>query len=509
MRARHVKSGTPPVAEVAPIFVPRPRAARRRPPSLVDAALDPAQRAAVERPPGGALLVLGEAGHGKTTVALHRLAHLWRLSREPLRAAVVVPTDGLARLVQPLLRKLGVDVEVLTYDRWASAQARRAFRRLPRESDSTPPSVMSFKRHPALRAALAVLATRAPGRVDDDPDAPLRRGAAKATRGDLQHLFGDRALLERVAREGHISPRAIVDTLDRTRIQFSPTAEQEWSHVTDGTRLVALDRRALDDGTASGCANTVDVEDYAVLCELDSLRATRAGRSAVVKRQYDVLMIDEAQELAPLELALLGRTLKTDGTLVVAGDAQQQTDETATFLGWVGAMEELGQRSYDTVELEIGYRCAPEVVALARAILNPASTTAKVVATPVHAFQHESALGDWLARGLRSLQGQDRRASVAIVCRGPLTARRLAAMLHARELPARLVFDGRFLPRGVQVSTVEEVKGLEFDFVVVPDACAREYPDHAASRRAMYVAVTRARHQVAIACVGERSALLR
>jgi DNA helicase IV len=55
---------------------------------------------------------------------------------------------------------------------------------------------------------------------------------------------------------------------------------------------------------------------------------------------------------------------------------------------------------------------------------------------------------------------------------------------------------------------VSEVKGLEFDYVVVPDAGAREYPDDAASRRTLYVAVTRARHQVVLACVGEPSVLL-
>src|SRR6267154_1773970 len=35
--------------------------------------LDPAQQRAVDLPPGGAVLLLGEAGAGKTTVALHRV----------------------------------------------------------------------------------------------------------------------------------------------------------------------------------------------------------------------------------------------------------------------------------------------------------------------------------------------------------------------------------------------------------------------------------------------------
>ncbi|HEY8041254.1 MAG TPA: ATP-binding domain-containing protein [Polyangiaceae bacterium] len=493
------------------LFTPRPRAARRRVPSLVDVVLDPAQKAAVERPAGRPLLVLGEAGVGKTTVALHRLAHLWRTSPpgSPLRAAVVVPTDGLVRLLQPALRKLGVDVEVLTYDRWAAAQARRAFRRLPRESDLTPPSVMALKRHPALRPVLEELAARPPGRIDDDVDAPARPSRARVTRGDLQHLFGDRVLLERVARAGGLSSRSVIDTLDRTRIQFSLTAEQEWAHVTDRERLVAVDHRGLDEGTVTGNAGTMDVEDYAVLFELERLRSTRVGHAGVVKPTYDLLMLDEAQELAPLELALLGRTMKPGGTLVVAGDAHQQTDETATFLGWDAAMRELGCPEHETVELAIGYRCPPDVVALAHAILEPARDVAAANATPLHSFPDERALVAWLAPGLRELRRRDPRASIAVVCRHPRTARRLTPMLQAAEIPSRVVFDGRFLARGpVQVSIVEEVKGLEFDFVVVPDAGAREYPDDAAARRAMYVAVTRARCGVAMACVGQGTRVL-
>jgi len=491
-----------------PLFTPRPRAARARPASLVDVVLDPAQRSAVERPAGRSLLILGEAGHGKTTVALHRLAHLWRSSPTPLRAAVVVPNEGLARLIQPLLRRLGVDLEVLTYDRWASAQARRGFRRLPRESDSTPPGVMRLKRHPALRIALEDLAQREPGRIDDDRDAVVPSRSARVTRGDLQHLFGDRTLLERVARAGGLPARLVDETLDRSRIQFSATAEEQWAHVTDRARLVAVDRRALDDGTASADAKTVDVEDYAVLFELDHLRASRHGRPPAARRTYDVLMLDEAQELAPLELALLGRSLAPGGTLVVAGDADQQTDATTSFQGWSTTMQQLGCDRYDAVNLEVGYRCSPDVVALSRSIRAPGDREAQRTENQPRAFAHEAALDAWLADGLRILRRRDPRASVAVVCRAPLTARRVAGALQAAEVPARVVFDGRFLPRGpVQVSTVEEVKGLEFDFVVVPDASAAHYPDDPAARHALYVAVTRARHQVALACVGEPSVL--
>jgi hypothetical protein len=417
--------------------------------------------------------------------------------------------------MQPLLRRLGVDVEVVTYDRWAAGQARRAFRGLPRESESTPPSVMRIKRDPALRIALQEIAMREPGRIDDDIDAPTRRTRRHVTRGDLQHLFGDRVLLDRVAlASASIGKNAVLDVLDRTRVQIGPTTEQAWAHVDDRKRLVAVDGRALDDGTTTGHANTIDVEDYAVLFELDRLRAARRGQPPTAPREYDMIAIDEAQELAPLELALLGRSLAPHGTLIVAGDADQQTGATTTFFGWKATMRELGRPDHDTVKLDIGYRCPPQVVALARTIRGrPAmargdTASDRGAATALLVFDDEPALATRLGDELRALLRRDPRASIAVVFRSPLVARRLVALLRP-EIPVRLVFDGRFLARGpVQASTVDEVKGLEFDFVVVPDASAREYADDPASRRAMYVAVTRARHQVAMACVGTPSPIV-
>jgi ATP-dependent DNA helicase UvrD/PcrA len=525
-------------------FSPRPPG-ERRPASLLDVRLDPAQREIVALAPERAVLILGEAGHGKTTVALHRLAHIWRASNGGMRAAVVVPTDGLARLVQPLLRRLGVDVEAVTYDRWARTQARCAFRDVPRlESELTPVSVQRMKRDRALRVALAELALRPRARVDDDGEAPRGpastprvgsqgravRPRALAGRGDLQHLFGDRVLLEDVARtSGALPAHAVAETLEHTRVQFSLTAEREYAHVVDRKRLMAVDRRALDEGTGTGNAGRVDVEDYAVLFELDRLRAERTGSAARAPRAHDALLLDEAQELAPLELALLGRSVRRGGSLIVAGDMDQQTDPTTSFAGWHAAMSELGVLDYSAVRLDIGYRCPPGIVDLARAVLGerepdrddtPAAWPQRVRdlaagpaiprgVEPVCAgFEEERDLVAQLGRDLRTLLRHDRHASVLVVCRSPLTARRFASALQP-EVPARLVFDGHFLPRGpVQVTTVDEVKGLEFDFVVIPDATAAEYPDTPSARRALYVAITRARHQVLVAHAGPRSPLL-
>jgi DNA helicase IV len=97
---------------------------------------------------------------------------------------------------------------------------------------------------------------------------------------------------------------------------------------------------------------------------------------------------------------------------------------------------------------------------------------------------------------------------VAVVCATSETARAFHRLLG--DLPeARLVLDGDFsFKPGCDVTDVAAVKGLEFDYVVVPDAGVRAYPDEPEARRRLHVAVTRAAHQLWIATTGTPSPLL-
>jgi DNA helicase II / ATP-dependent DNA helicase PcrA len=499
------------------VFALRSAAARRHPPSLIDVHLDPAQRHVVDLPPGRSVLVLGEAGHGKTTVALHRLARLAEAAPGNFRTLVLVPSIGLERLIEPLLTSLRVDVDVRVYERWALGQLRRTFPGLSRRvSESASASVIRFKRDPALGEALARLAARAPGRIDDEQRGRGKRAGALVSRGDLQHLFGDRALVARVvaASRDPIGAHGVAELLEHTRIQFSRRSEVEYAHV-DRSRLRTLDGLSLDAGTPLEDAGSIDAEDCAVLFELERLRALRQRRDAAVPELFDCIVIDEAQEFAPIELKLIGRSLAPRGSLIVAGDADQQTDPAAFFGGWEATMATLGPAEYERVTLEVNYRCPPKVVRVAKRLIPSASAAAAPGSKPASdrdtaflEFINEAHLAFWLIDEIREVRRRDRRASVAVICRGPATARRLTRLLRY-ALDARLVLDGTFAyESGVNVTTVDHVKGLEFDYVIVPDASKTNYPDQPSSRRALYVAVTRSRHELALGAVTERSPLL-
>lgn len=504
-----------PAAPRALLVRPEPERAQARRRSPIEVELDAVQEAAVARPAGTQLLVLGEAGCGKTTVALHRLARLRASTYASARCVVLVPSEGLRRLCELLLSRLGVHgVEVCSYPRWAAQQARRTFADLPeRESEDATAAVPHIKRHPALRRALQVLAERPRSRPTEATSKRRPRGTVR--RQDLLHLFGDRALLERAAAaaEPPIPSGMIAELLEHTHVQFSQTTEQAHAHV-DADRLVATDGRLLDEGTPTADAGTVDVEDYAVLFELDRLRAAAQHKEPARPPGYGCIVVDECQELAPLELMLIGRSLAPGGSLIVAGDAEQQVDPSAYFPGWPGVLRELGAEPFEITELVESYRCPGEVLTLAQRIRSPgagrAAPSAPTAPSRVGWFRagSECHLVDWLIRELAALQDQDPDATIAVILRSAESARRTARGL-GRGLPVRLALDGNFdFKRGISVTCVAEVKGLEFEYVLVPDASSAAYPESPQARRALYVAATRATQQLVLGTSAEWSPIL-
>lgn len=497
-----------------PRLDPRGADARARSPSPVDVDLDPTQRRAVELDGARSLLILGEAGFGKTTVALHRLAHLRRRALAEgrrFKALVIVPTEGLRRLSRLLLGRLGADdVEVATFEGWVTRQARKVFPGLPaRLGEDAGAAVIRLKRHPALRAVLPELAAGTASmralKIDDPRAVPLR--------DLLLHLFGDRDLLERAvaASGGGLLPSAIDQALAHTRVQFSATTERAMKHV-DADRLRTLDGKPIDAGTPMNDAETIDVEDFAVVFDLHRRLHGRDATGDGALSTYDHVLIDEAQELAPIELALLGRALRRGGTVTVAGDENQQIDPTAVFVGWPEVMSELGEPPHERIVLEASYRCPPAIDAAARALIGIAGQGGPIapddrtllrtrVQSPCH-------LVAFIVDALDALLDDDRRQSVAIIVRAADVARRLHRLLR-RALPVRLALGGDFDFRpGVIVTCVDEIKGLEFDGVIIPDANAQTYPDTAESRRALYVAMTRTMHQLWVLSAGRPTPLL-
>jgi DNA helicase-2/ATP-dependent DNA helicase PcrA len=116
----------------------------------------------------------------------------------------------------------------------------------------------------------------------------------------------------------------------------------------------------------------------------------------------------------------------------------------------------------------------------------------------------------FLADVLLELSREEPLASVAILTPSPAASDLYFEGLAATELSAirRVAHQDFTFSPGIEVTEIEQVKGLEFDYVIVVDVNHERYPDAPGSRRLLHVGATRAVHQLWLTCVGTPSPLL-
>lgn len=538
----------------------------------VSALLDPEQYEILNRDDEGALLILGGAGSGKTTVALHRMALLaFRRPRHYTAKAmkVVVPEQGLVRLTERLLGGLGLEmVSVETFDSWVADEGRHILKGLPKRIYAwTPSSVVFIKRHPAMLSAVDTFVRLQTERVAADlrfllkgwqeelvddflanTDIPLLKRLdewekrcqdliAKETdavsaawrRDTLANVWqtsrkrlldieaarselGSNAVVHAAliqASNGQITQKMLEELQKHTRRQFEDATYGVSAEEFRSTE--AVDGAELEEDDYAG---TMDVEDFGVLLYLMLRLTGRVERKTRTLRTFKHMVIDEAQDLAPVELRLLGEALADDASLTIAGDAVQQSDPTVVFRGWDDVLAQLQLPGADEARLSTNYRCPRPVAEFGHKILGPMAPQSLPRSIkegrPVEfsVFPNEGLAIVSMTEALTQLFSREHLASVAIVAESEESARRLWDGLK-NTVDARLVVDGEFVFKpGVDITDVSQVKGLEFDYVIIPDANANVYPDTPVARRSLHIAVTRAVHQLWVISVGRPSELL-
>jgi DNA helicase IV len=247
--------------------------------------------------------------------------------------------------------------------------------------------------------------------------------------------------------------------------------------------------------------------DLALIDEARVLLGPRRGRPGGPDhddgpRTYGHIVVDEAQDLSPMQLRSVARR-SLSGSLTVVGDIGQATGPWAPA-GWEDVTAHLpGQRPAQMVELTVSYRTPAEVVEVAGRVL-AAAAPGLIPPTPVRRTGVAPRFEEVAAGALA-----DRVAVLATeVCRevAPGTAAVLAPASLVAELSVALdaagveASDPRRDGLGAPLSLlpVDLANGLEFDAVVVvePVAVAEESPQ---GLRALYVALTRPTRRLVVA----------
>nr|WP_232792608.1 AAA family ATPase [Actinacidiphila yeochonensis] len=485
------------------------------------ATIQPEQDEIVRADMSGTVCVQGGPGTGKTAVGLHRVAYLLYAHRERLARTgtlVVGPNASFLRYIEQVLPALGelhvkqatVDglvahVPVRGTDQAATAtlkgDARMALvlRNAVRSGIRMPTEpVMVVRGSRRWRVAAYELEEI----VREMAARDIRYGAAReALPQRIAHL-----VLVRMEHAGEAPDDRVQDAVARNAA-VKAAVKECWPAV-DPKKLVL--RLLSEPEFLASCADGVltEEEQRLLLWEKPARGVASARWSAadavlideaadLVQRTPSLghVVLDEAQDLSPMQYRAVGRRCST-GSATVLGDLAQGTTPWATG-AWREALEHLGKPEARVEELTRGFRVPREVIAYASRLL-PAIAPGLAPATSVRESRG--------ALSVRQVAPDALDAAVLAACRDSLEQEGsiglIAADARLPELAAALAADGLpYLEPGEETSAQARLtlvpaslaKGLEYDYVVLDDPAAivAGEPDTRTGLRRLYVCLTR------------------
>ena len=499
----------------------------------------------IRSPQAGVLVVQGGPGTGKTVVALHRAAYLLYTNRFPLEdqgVLVIGPNRVFLRYIERVLPSLGeagveqVVLADLVDDVRVGSDVRELALSARVKGDVRMVDVIDR----------AVLDRERPLR--DDLVVPFRTGYLRLTAAESERIVkaarrrfrrhnAGRKWVENEVwssmastwREGNVSANDARDVLrgtDEMRIAL----ERMWPYLTPaqllhdlfGSRalLRSAGRKSLSDDEVESLyrersASVDEVRwseaDVALLDEAFVVLGPKPRKNGKIDesdeiRTYGHIVVDEVQDLTPMQLRMVSRR-SLSGSMTIVGDIAQATGAHAPS-SWDDVLAHLPQPRSGRDELNrviglsVGYRIPGQIMELANRVMEVATPGLRAPSAvrlgPAPPSFVSASADELLARVVdvtiemvEAVSG----GNVAVVTPNGMSD----AVSDA--LSARGVDHGRAsrsaLDSGVTVVPVGLVKGLELDGVVVVEP-RRIVAGESQGMRALYVALTRSTQRLSI-----------
>ena len=119
----------------------------------------------------------------------------------------------------------------------------------------------------------------------------------------------------------------------------------------DDEHFQAIDGREMDEKA------TLDREDDTLLLRLSQrLRGPLLRSKSKDALIYEHVLVDEAQDLSPVELAVVMGTVSKAESVTLAGDTAQRLYMNNGFTDWQGTLGELGLKHVEVEPLKLSYR---------------------------------------------------------------------------------------------------------------------------------------------------------
>ena len=492
--------------------IERPRSGPMRD---IVATIQPDQDDIVRADAAQTVCVQGAPGTGKTAVGLHRVAYLLYAYREQVRRRGVVmvgPNQAFLSYIRNVLPALGeLDVSQTTVGELvASVQVRGSDDEAAAivKGDARMAEVLRRALWASIRApSAAVVLPRGSRRwrvaaweieelVHELRHRGVRYGAAREL---LEHRIAH-VILTMMEADGEACDDRTHEAVRRSR-PVRAAVDAIWPKV-DAVRLVFGLLSSAEALTAAADGVLTAREQAAIVWPSPPRGPGSARWSAadavLIDEARDLIsrtpslahvVVDEAQDLSPMECRALGRRCST-GSATVLGDLAQGTTPWAAP-SWATLLANLGKPGTGVRELSVGYR-------VPRQILDYASTLLAVIAPELRPAS--SLRADPGALDLTRVPGASLGGALIAACRQACAQPGSVAVIAADPQVPEL---GRALDRAglaygapgtdatLTLVPVTLAKGLEYDHVIVVEP-ARIASAEARGLQRLYVALTRA-----------------
>lgn len=414
--------------------------------------LQPDQYDLVTSPAAGSILVEGQPGTGKTIIASHRAA--WLINQDNAAQGAVNTLDGDVLLVGPTDGYVNHVRSVI--NRLTGNSARVLVRSIPQLAREIAPGIPPNSKGRASSTWRSV-------------DAELGRLILKAI-AELQSAHGT-----------------------------SPSAEEAFEYFrSNGNRRAPL---TLDSDWIAYLDGIPEFKTALEFRVAEPLISFLTWQIAPPRRLANIhhIIVDEAQDVNPLEWQLL-RCINNTGSWTIIGDLnQRRSDHTVT--SWDQARELLGVKpgALEIRRLERGYRSTRPILAFANRLLP--ETERELLA-----FQHEGPaptilrtaegkLPDIVLSEIRRLRAAYPAGTLAVIGTDLIAVQ---TRLRRDGWKAANTSSTEWLKDGKTVSLLhhDAARGLEFDAVVVIEPAS--FPKNFGRRGPLYTALTRPNRELSL-----------
>ncbi|MFF5443167.1 HelD family protein [Streptomyces achromogenes] len=515
----HLGRGEARTSDIVAREIERPRVGPMRD---IAATIQPEQDDLVRAPLTDSVCVQGAPGTGKTAVGLHRAAYLLythpkRLQRSGL--LILGPNPTFLRYIAEVLPSLGETARRGTADKgYRQSTLLDEIARHP--VTGTDPLPTATVKHDPRMAEVLRRALYARVTTDGVTDLAVPDGSYRwrVPAGELAGIVAEvraeeppyaigrervrtrvvRRLREQAERRSGVLPASWVRRIERCR-PLTARLDAVWPKARPEEVLAELltDARAL----ARAADGLLDPGEQAALSWPRPPRSYKSARWSAADlvlldelagliehpEGYGHIVVDEAQDLSPMECRAIARRAAF-GSLTVLGDLAQGTTPWAAR-DWSVQLRHLGRPDAAVVPLTTGFRVPAAVLEPANRLL----ARLDVAVPPATSLRTDGELtlrpaGDVLAETVTAVrEALAREGSVGVIAADADTDRVRRALTGAgldaagpEALGARLA-----------VVPASRVKGLEYDHVVaVEPAAVAEAEERGAHR--LYVVLTRA-----------------